>query len=179
VTALDYTVLIIAAFSAAAGWRRGLVRGAFAIVSALLGLVLAANFYSPAGTLLSGLTTTRRAADLLGFATIFTSVLAGGAYAGYRLRKALDRKKMSWLDCWLGLGVGLLRAWLVASALYLALTAFPVRLEAVERSVFAPVLVQGTHALAYLGSSEFRGRFAEGYDSLQRLWGEPAPDEKP
>ena len=52
----------------------------------------------------------------------------------------------------------------------MGLTAFPIRIEAVERSVFAPVLVEGTRALAYLGSEEFREQFREGYDVLQRLW---------
>jgi membrane protein required for colicin V production len=172
VTALDIIVLVIAALSAAAGWRRGILRAAFAIVAALAGLVLAAHFYGPVGALVAVLTTTQRAADLLGFALIFVTSLVAGAYGGYRLRKALERAKLSWVDRALGLGLGLARAWLVSSALYLGLTAFPVRFEAVERARLAPALVEGTRVLAYLGSAELRRRFLEGYDALQRMWGD-------
>jgi membrane protein required for colicin V production len=172
VTALDVAVLVVAALSAAAGWRRGLLKTAFAIAAALLGLVLAANFYGPAGALLAALTTTRRAADLLGVGLIFTATLVAGAYAGRRSRRALERARLSWVDRSLGLALGLARAWLVCSALYLGLTAFPVRIEAVERARLAPALVEGTRALAYLGSPELRRRFAEGYDALRRAWGE-------
>jgi uncharacterized membrane protein required for colicin V production len=165
-TALDYIVILIALISAAAGWRRGLLRSVVTIGAALLGLVLAANFYGYAGAMLAVLTTTQRAADLLGFGVIFLTTLAAGAFGGYRLRTALDRRRLTWVDRSLGATAGLARAWLVSAAIYMALTAFPVRIEAVERSSLAPVLVEGTRALAYLGSRDFRQRFAEGYDWL-------------
>ena len=40
------------------------------------------------------LTTTPRAADLLGFGVIFLATLAAGAYGAYRLRTALDRRRI-------------------------------------------------------------------------------------
>jgi membrane protein required for colicin V production len=166
-TGLDYFVIFIALLSGAAGWRRGLLRSAVTVGAALLGLVLAANLYGQAGAMLAILTTTRRAADLLGFGAIFVTTLAAGAYGGYRLRTALERRRLSWVDRGLGASAGLARAWLVSAALYMALTAFPVRIDAVERSRLAPVLVEGTRVLAYLGSREFRQRFAEGYAWLQ------------
>jgi uncharacterized membrane protein required for colicin V production len=113
VTALDYFVLAAVAVSVAWGWRRGVVRGTFALASALLGLVLAANFFGPAGALLAGITTTRRAADLLGFALVFSATLAIGAYAGYRLRRELDRARLGFVDRGLGALARLGRAWLV------------------------------------------------------------------
>ena len=166
-TALDYIVILIALISAAAGWRRGLLRSVLTIGAALLGLVLAANFYGYAGAMLAVLTTTRRAADLLGFGVIFLATLAAGAFGAYRLRTALDRRRLTWVDRSLGASAGLARAWLVSAAIFMALTAFPVRIEAVERSCLSPVLVEGTRALAYLGSRDFRRRFAEGYEWLQ------------
>jgi membrane protein required for colicin V production len=171
VTALDYIVLAVVALSVAAGWRRGLIRGALALASALVGLILAANFYGPAGALLSGITTTRRAADLLGFALIFAATLTAGSLLGYRLRRALDRSRLGSVDRGLGALLGLGRAWLVCSALYLGLTAFPIHLETVERSAFAPALVAGTRVLSYAGSEDLRQRFARGYEALNRLWG--------
>ena len=179
-TALDFTVLAIVALSVALGWRRGIVRGAFALVAALLGFILASNFYGPVGALLAGITTTQRAADLLGFALIFTATLATGWFAGHRLRRALNRTRLSVVDRGLGALFGLGRAWLVCSALYLGLTAFPIHLGVIERSTFAPALVAGTRVLAYAASDDLRRRFAQGYDALQRLWETPAhPQRKP
>jgi membrane protein required for colicin V production len=178
VTALDCTVLAIVALSVALGWRRGAIRGAFALIAALLGLILAANFYGPAGALLAGITTTQRAADLLGFALIFTATLATGSLAGHRLRRALDRAHLSFVDRGLGALLGLGRAWLVCSTLYLGLTAFPVHLGTLEQSAFAPALVAGTRVLAYAGSDDLRRRFAHGYDALQRLWETPARPQR-
>lgn len=169
-TGLDYIVLAVAALLGFAGWRRGVLRGTFAIGAALLGVVLASNFYAVGAFFVSWLTTSPRAADLLGFALIFVLTIAAGAYAGHRLRKALERARLSWVDRTLGTALGLVRAWLICSAIYLALTAFPVRIEAVERSMLAPVLVEGTRVLAYLGSEEFRRKFRDGYDTLHRLW---------
>lgn len=178
VTILDYAVVAACVLFSALGWRRGFVRGALALASSFLGFVLAANFYPYAGALLAGVTTTQRAAELLGFALIFVATVVAGSFAGRGLRNALDRSKLGGVDRLLGALAGLGRAWLVCSALYLALTAFPFRLETVQNSAFAPALIAGTRVLAYLGSDELRGKFAKGYDALQKVWRDPATGEK-
>ncbi|HET8677175.1 MAG TPA: hypothetical protein VFO63_15370, partial [Blastocatellia bacterium] len=58
------------------------------------------------------------------------------------------------------------------SVIYLALTAFPVKIEAVERAAFAPFLLEGTRVIAYLTSSEMRERFFEGYAMVKSVWEE-------
>jgi membrane protein required for colicin V production len=170
VNGIDYMVLGVAGISTWAGWRRGIITSVFAIGSAFCGLVLASHAFGSVAVLFRSITTTDRAADLLAFASVFVATLALGAYAGYRLRKALDRARLGGLDKGLGAAAGVVRAWLVCSALYLGLTAFPVRLEAIENSDFAPYLVAGSDVLVYLGSEDLRRRFAEGYDSLERAW---------
>jgi hypothetical protein len=54
--------------------------------------------------------------------------------------------------------------------IYLALTAFPVKLEAVERAAFAPALLEGTRVIAYLTSSDLRERFLNGYEMIKGMW---------
>jgi len=163
-------VVCITGVSTIAGWRRGIITGLFTLGAALCGLVVASHAYAPVGRLLYTITTNDRSAGLLAFGLLFAGTLAAGVYAGYRLRKALDRARLRSIDRLFGALVGLVRAWLVCSAIYLGLTAFPVRLDAVEHSLFAPILVAGTEALAYLGSDDLRRRFSEGYDSLERSW---------
>jgi hypothetical protein len=54
--------------------------------------------------------------------------------------------------------------------IYLALTAFPVKLEAVEQASFAPVLLEGTRVISYLTSPELREQFLKGYETIQEWW---------
>jgi hypothetical protein len=66
----------------------------------------------------------------------------------------------------------LLRGWLICSAIYLALTAIPASPDAVRHAAFAPVLLEGTRAIAYLTSQQMRQRFVEGYDAVRGFWGQ-------
>jgi hypothetical protein len=50
------------------------------------------------------------------------------------------------------------------------LTAFPVKLDAVERAWLGPVLLEGTRVIVYLTSPQVRERFFEGYETVQAVW---------
>ncbi len=171
-TLLDYVVLLIVGVSIALGYWKGLIKGAIALLSALVALLIAAQTYEYAAMLFEGSAASARAANLLGFALIFVAVLMAGSLFSRWLRKGIKRAQLAWVDHWLGAGFGLLRGWLIGSTLYLALTAFPVKLEAVEHSVFAPVLLEGTRLISYLTSSEMRERFYDGYLQVQQIWHE-------
>ena len=104
--------------------------------------------------------------------TIFVAVLAVGALLTFWLRSRLRRARLGWVDHLMGAGFGLLRGWLICSVVYLALTAFPLRPVAVERAMFGPVLLEGTHVVAYLASQDLRRRFSSGYETIKELWGQ-------
>lgn len=171
-TVLDYFVLLVVTGSIAMGATRGILKSAFSILAALMGLLIAAQVYSSAAVIFSGLVATARAANLLGFVTVFLLALAGGSLLARWLRGGLKRARLGWVDQVLGAGFGLLRGWLVCSVIYLALTAFPIKLEAVERAAFAPVLLEGTRVIAYLTSRDVRERFLNGYAIIQEMWGQ-------
>jgi membrane protein required for colicin V production len=173
-TALDYFVVIVVAASVALGATRGIIKGIISVISAIAGLLAAAHFYEQGAWLAGWFVERGRARDLLGFVMIFLLVMVAGSFAARGLGKRLRRGGLNWVDRFLGAGVGLVRGWLVCSALYLALTAFPVKLEAVERARFAPALLEGTRVIAYLASSEMRQQFFEGYTKIKRLWEQEA-----
>jgi membrane protein required for colicin V production len=170
-TILDYFVLIVVVASVASGAARGLIKGIISVSSAMAGLVLAAQLYPYAAGLLGGFVSTARAANLLGFVAVFLAVLAAGSLLARLMRGGLKRARLDWLDHVLGAAFGLARGWLVCSTIYLALTAFPVKIESVERAAFAPALLEGTRVIAYLTSAELRERFLSGYAAVQQLWG--------
>ena len=169
-TVLDYLVLIIVAASVASGSIRGILKAAFSLVSAIAGRVAAAYHYEYAAGPVAGFFETRRAANLVGFTLIFLTVLSVGSLLSMWLRKGLRRVRLGWVDHTLGAAFGLLRGWLICSVVYLALTAFPVRLEAVEHAAFAPALLEGSRVIVLVTSSELREKFFDGYAIVKELW---------
>jgi hypothetical protein len=54
----------------------------------------------------------------------------------------------------------------VCSVIYLALTAFPVRLETVAEARTAPALAEGAKLISWLTSADMRARFEAEYRRL-------------
>jgi|SRR5947209_10218953 len=171
-TVLDYFVLIVVIVSVIWGASRGLIKGIFSVTSAIVGLFLAAQLYPLAARLFALFTASARTANLLGFVSLFLLALVAGSLLARWLRSGIKRARLDWLDHLLGAAFGLLRGWLICSVIYLALTAFPVKLEAVERASFAPALLEGTRVIAYLTSPDVRQRFLDGYATIRGLWGQ-------
>src|SRR5262245_17503491 len=171
-TFLDYVVLIIAGVSVASGATRGILKGTITVVAAVAGLVAATYSYRFAARFCGLFVSSTRLAELVGFVAVFVIVVALGAVFSYKLRRWIKGTPLSFADHVGGAAFGLLRAWLICSVLYLALTAFPVRIEAVQQSRFAPLLLEGTRLIAYLTSEEVRDRFLEEYARIEALWKE-------
>ena len=169
-TILDYFVLIVVIASVASGATRGILKGIISIVSAAAGLLAAAQFYEYVAILFKAFVSNKVEADILGFVAIFLFVLIAGSLLARWLRGRLKRARLTWVDRLIGASFGLVRGWLICSAVYLALTAFPVRLSAVERATFAPALLEGTRVIAYLTSPEIRAEFLRGYETIHGFW---------
>ena len=168
-TTLDYLVLIIMAVSIISGAVTGIVKGTIGVVSAVVGLAAAVYFYPYAGKLLSAFARPGLA-DLLGFLFVYLIIVLAGILLAWWLRGLLRRARMGWADHVLGAQFGMIRGWLICSTLYLALTAFPVWPEAVQRARLAPMLLEGTRAIALITSPEMRERFHGGYTTIKGLW---------
>jgi len=137
-------------------------------VALIVGLFIAAQGYETAGALLRGVgvVESKAAANAGGFLLIMTIVLGAGFVAERLVRGGLRRVRLEWFDRVLGGAFGLLRGLAVCSVMYLALTAFPVRIEAVEKAETAPVLAEGARLMALFTSQELRTRFLEEYTGL-------------
>jgi membrane protein required for colicin V production len=170
-TVLDYFVLLVVIASVASGATRGIIRVIVSVAFTVAGLVVAAFLYPSAAGLLR-IFVAARLADLLGFVGVFLLVLVAGGFFARWLRGGLKRARLGWMDNVLGAAFGFLRGWLICSVIYLALTAFPLRPEAVERATFGPALLEGTRVIAYLTSRELRERFFSGYEAVKQLWGQ-------
>lgn len=167
-TVFDFIVFALIGASVVAGASRGLVRALITCVALIAGLLVAGQAYETAGALLRwlGLVESKATASAFGFLLIMTIVLAVGFIAGQLVRGGLRRVRLEWFDRVLGGAFGMLRGLAVCSIMYLALTAFPVRIEAVDKAETAPVLAEGARLLAFFTSQDLRTRFLEEYTGL-------------
>jgi membrane protein required for colicin V production len=167
-TVFDLFVLAIVGASVAAGALRGFLRALIATLGLLVGVVLAARTYAPAGELLraAGLVESAEAAHAGGFLLVVGCVLAAGFLVGHYARSGLKRARLGWLDRALGAAFGLARGVAVCSVVYLALTAFPVRLESVADARTGPALAEGARLLSFCASEDVRAHFLAEYRRL-------------
>jgi membrane protein required for colicin V production len=167
-TFFDFFVLAVVGASVASGAMRGLVRALVASAALVAGLFLAAHAYGAAGALLlaAGLVESPEAASAGGFLLVAGLVLGAGFVAGSYLRSGLGRSRLGWLDRALGAAFGMARGVAVCSCIYLALTAFPVRLEPVADAKTGPALAAGARLLSLCTSEDVRARFQAEYRRL-------------
>jgi uncharacterized membrane protein required for colicin V production len=167
-TVFDLFVLAIVGASVVAGALRGFVRALIATFGLVLGLFIAAHTYEPAGALLRalGLVESTEAAHAGGFLLVTGLVLLAGFVVGEFAKSGLRRARLGWLDGALGAGFGLLRGVGVCSVVYLALLAFPVRIESVAEARTGPALAEGARLLSLCTSRDVRARFLAEYRRL-------------
>lgn len=167
-TLFDLFVLVIVGASIVAGAMRGFIRAVIAGAALVLGLIVAAQGYGAVGTALRGfgIVESHEAANAGGFLLIAGATLILGFAVGGLVRAGLRRTRLEWFDRVLGATFGFVRGVGVCSAVYLALTAFPVRLDSVTEARTAPALAQGARILTVCTSSDVRARFYEEYKRL-------------
>jgi len=167
-TFFDFFVLAVVGASVVSGAMRGLVRALVAGVALVAGLFLASQTYGAAGSLLqgAGIVESAEAASAAGFLLVAGLVLGAGFAAGSYVRSGLGRKRLGWLDRALGAAFGMARGVAVCSCIYLALTAFPVRLPPVTEAKTGPALAEGARILSLCTSTDVRARFQAEYRRL-------------
>lgn len=167
-TLFDLIVIALVSASVVSGLLRGLARALITFVALFVGLMLAARGYLAVGALLRGLGIfeSQAAANASGFLLIVVGMLVAGFAIGQLFKRGLQRARLSWFDSLLGGAFGLARGLAVCSILYLALTAFPVRINAVTEARTAPALAEGARLLAVLTGADVRTRFLDEYQKL-------------
>ncbi len=167
-TFFDFIVLALVGASLIAGALRGFVRALIATLAMFVGVIVAAQSYETAGTFLHalGVVGSNAGANAAGFLLIVALALALGFVAGALFKGGLRRARLEWIDRVLGALFGFARGMAVCCVLYLALTAFPVRLASVAEARTAPALAEGAKLISWLTSADLRTRFQAEYKRL-------------
>ena len=169
-TILDWVFVAILVASVAGGISKGFSREVIALISVVVGLMLACWYFPLAGHIYADLVKTPDIANLLGFITIFVGCILLGAIISLVVGKFLQAASLQWYDRFLGAAFGLLRAWLIGSVLFMILTTFPVKLESVQRARFAPQLLVGARVISLVLPKELKNKFLDGYHQIQKMW---------
>src|SRR5438093_12567063 len=142
-TILDYFVLLIIVASVASGAVKGIIRVIVSVAFTVAGLFLAAHSYTYAAAVLR-VVASGWLSNLIGFSAVFLLVVVAGFLLSRWLREAVRRAHLGWLDHAIGAVFGFVRGLLICTVLCLALVAFAVSPESVERAALGPALLQGT-----------------------------------
>jgi len=169
-TFMDFVFLTIILISIGFALMKGLMREVISLVSLIGGFILAAFFYRTAAGWFMNITRTEEIADLIGFMVIFLTCLLIGAVAAYLVNRFIKMASLQWIDRLMGGVFGLLRGWVIASVIALALIAFPVRQETLARSIFAPYLLAGARAAVLLVPQELKLKFNAEYKKILETW---------
>lgn len=168
-TFFDVLVLISLAYSTASGAMTGLVRSLSTTVGVVVGLMLALVFYREAAQFFRMIGFSEVTALCLGMISPMVLALAASAVLSYSLREVLKKLGLTVLDRVGGGALGLARAVLFWSLIYLAFTAFPIRLQFIEGAQTGPILKAGAQVLAFISSQDVEKRFDQGVAELRKL----------
>jgi membrane protein required for colicin V production len=169
--AFDIVVAVILAYSLIHGLFRGLVKELASIIGVLGGFFAAYSFYSVVAEYLSGLVSNPAYRNILAFMLVFCAVLILINVLAVIIKYALNVVLLGWLDRLGGVAFGFVKGVLIASVLFLVLTAFlPKGTPLIRDSMSAPYISIVSEKLAGLVSSEIRSDFSAKLETLKKSW---------
>jgi membrane protein required for colicin V production len=164
---LDWILAAIIVVSVVTAIRKGFVHELISLASVVVGLVVAAIGYPRAALWFEDLTKSHEIALGLGFLVLFLGTLLVGAIVGMLARKLIETAGIQWFDRFLGGVFGLLRGVLVDAVLLMALVAFAIKPQAVDRSALAPYVTAGTRVLAFVMPGNLKAQFRLGFQKFR------------
>jgi membrane protein required for colicin V production len=163
---LDILLAVILLISILGGLRKGFSREIIGLAAALIGLLLASQFYRLAGKPLKPYIPQESLSSVAGFLGIFLGVLIVGSIVSSLVRRILKTAGLSTIDRLLGAAYGLVRGSLVALAIIVGLTTFTSS-QAVVQSRMAPYLIEASGLVAKVAPRELEDRFQREYQKLK------------
>jgi len=167
----DIIILVILGYSLVRGIFRGLVKEVSSIIGVLGGFYAAYTYYTILAKLLSGLISETAYLNILSFLIIFCSVLIIVGILGVIIKYILNIAFLGWVDRIGGICFGLLKAILIASVLFITLTAFlPKGSAFLKNSMLAPHVSWVSEKMAKVVSKEMKQDFVAKLGELKKAW---------
>jgi membrane protein required for colicin V production len=164
---LDWILAAIIVVSVVTAIKKGFVQELISLASVVVGLVVAAIGYPRAALWFEDLTKSHEIALGLGFLVLFLGTLLVGAIVGILARKLIETAGIQWFDRFLGGIFGLVRGVLVDAILLMALVAFAIKPQSVDRSALAPYVTTGTRVIAFVMPGNLKAQFRMGFQKFR------------
>jgi membrane protein required for colicin V production len=167
----DIIIIVILGYSLVRGIFRGLVKEVSSIIGVLGGFYAAFTYYTMLAKLLSGLIKETAYLNILSFLIIFCSVLIIVGILGVIIKYLLNIAFLGWVDRISGVGFGLVKGILIASILFITLTAFlPKGSAFLKNSMLAPHVSWVSEKMAKVVSKEMKQDFMAKLGELKKAW---------
>ena len=167
---LDFLFILIFLVSIFFALLKGLAREIISLAALIGGFILAVFFYHVPAGLFKDFSKTDAIANLIGFVTIFFGCILIGAVAAFIVNRLIKAASLKWADRLLGGIFGLIRGWVIASILIVALIAFPIQDNFLARSAMAPYLLAGARIAVYCVPQKLKDQFNEQYMKVVQAW---------
>jgi membrane protein required for colicin V production len=169
--AFDILAGVILVYGLVRGLFRGLVKEVASIIGVLGAFLAAYSFYGMVGGYLSGVVSNPAYRNLLAFLIIFCAVVVLVNVLAIVIKYLLKIVFLGWLDRLGGVVFGFIKAALIVSVLFLALTSFlPKGTPLIKESLAAPYVAVVSERLASVVSSDTKREFAAKLDELKKAW---------
>ena len=167
----DIIIIVILGYSLVRGIFRGLVKEVSSIIGVLAGFYAAFTYYPMISKLLSGLTNETAYLNILSFMIIFCSVLIVIGILGIIIKYLLNIAFLGWVDRIGGICFSLVKGILIASVLFITLTAFlPKGSAFLKNSMLAPHVSWVSEKMAKVVSKEMKQDFMAKLGELKKTW---------
>ncbi|MGQ9897642.1 MAG: CvpA family protein [Acidobacteriota bacterium] len=170
-TAFDWLAIVVVAFSFIRGFLRGMTRTVISSLAFFTGLAIALVLYADLAIVIKHLGVATPLAYAVGFLVPIGLAWLGGWWLARYLCRRFRKTPLATLDRLGGGALGIGRAWLILSViyLYLVLTAFPVQPDFVLQARVTPVIKPGARLLTDLGKADLKNCFEQGVAKLRHL----------
>jgi membrane protein required for colicin V production len=167
----DIIIIVILGYSLVRGIFRGLVKEVSSIIGVLGGFYAAFTYYTILTKFLSGLIKETAYLNILSFLIIFCGVLIIVGILGVFIKYLLNIAFLGWVDRIGGVGFGLVKGILIASILFITLTAFlPKGSAFLKNSMLAPHVSWVSEKMAKVISKEMKQDFMAKLGGLKKAW---------
>lgn len=169
-TVLDWIVVVIVTYSVVTSVVRGFVREVLGLATLVTALLIASWFHAPLGRFLAGFLRSENQALFAAFVILFGATFLAGFVTIHLIRKLVKFASVEWVDRILGGAFGLIRGWLIAAVLFLALTSFGIGAAAVRNSTLSHYFLPAVRMLAVVTPFDLKARYLVGYEDVRRWW---------
>ncbi|MGH9432318.1 MAG: CvpA family protein, partial [Terriglobia bacterium] len=165
---LDWVLAVVVIVSVVSAVRKGIIGEIVSLATLIVGLIVAAAFYTRAAVWFQDFAKSKDVALALGFLLLFLGVLAAGALIAWVVQKLVKKAGLQWFDRFMGAIFGLVRGIVIDCVILMVMMAFAIKTQAVSRSALAPYVSTGARGLALVMPRDLRAQFANGFDKFRQ-----------